>query len=214
MSSTATEPAIAPDPRLAERRRQVEGARRTRVRRRVLAGLAVVTVLAALWGAVQSPLLDVEVVAPLGVTEPVQADAVVAATGVRPGDPLVFVDPGEIARRVERLPWVDTASVRRAWPAGAVEVAVTRRDPAAAVPAADGRWLLVDRTGQAIAESPDAAGVPVLGGVAVGAPGDRLAPVDQVLVEVAAALTPGLATRVAEPAKEITEEEVPLVVAN
>lgn len=199
MSATvAGATAVATDPRIAERRRQVEGERRRRVRRRVVAALVVASVLGALWGLAHSPLLDVESVVPVGVADPARAEAVVTASGVRPGDPLVFVDAGEVARRVATLPWVEVASVERSWPAGVVEVTVTPRVAVAAVPAPDGRWVLVDRTGQAIAEGPDAAGVPAIGGVGLGAPGERLEPVDQVLVEVAAGLTPGLASRVAE----------------
>lgn len=199
MSATVAEgAAVATDPRIAERRRQVEGERRRRVRRRLVAVLVVASVLGALWGLAHSPLLDVEAVVPVGVADPARAEAVVAASGVRPGDPLVFVDSGEVARSVAALPWVEGASVARSWPGGTVEVTVTPRVPVAAVPTPDGRWVLVDRTGQAIAESPDAAGVPVVGGVSVGVPGERLEPVDQALVEVAAGLTPGLASRVAE----------------
>lgn len=186
------------DPRIAERRRQVEGERRRRVRRRWVAVLVVASLLGALFALVHSPLLDTEAILPVGVSDPARAEAVVVATGVRTGDPLALVDTAEVARRVSALPWVDTASVERSWPAGTLEVSVTARVPAAAVPVPEGLWVLVDRTGQGVAESPNAAGVPVLGGVGAVALGERLEAVDRVLVDVAAALTPGLASRVVE----------------
>lgn len=189
---------MAADPRIAERRRQVEREHRRRLRRRVVAVLVVASMVGLGWGFVQSPLLDVEAVVPSGAPDPARAEAVVRASGVRLGEPLALVDTAGVGRRVESLPWVDTVTVERSWPGGTLTVAVTARVPVAVVPLADGRWVLVDRGGRAITESPDAAGVPVLGGVSVDGPGSRLAPVDQSLVEVAAALTPGLASRVAE----------------
>jgi len=187
-----------PDPRIAERRRQVEGERRRRLRRRAVGVLVVASLLGAGWALVQSPLLDTEAVVPAGVTDPARAAAVLEASGVRVGDPLAFVDGGEVARRVSALPWVESASVSRSWAGGTVEVRVTAREPVAVISAPDGQWLLVDVTGQVIGTSPNAAGVPVIGGVAAVPPGEQLGPVDQSLVGVAAALTPGLASRVAE----------------
>ncbi len=168
------------------------------MRRRWVGVLVVASVVGALVGLAYSPLLDTEAVLTVGADDPARAEAVVGATGVRRGDPLAFVDTAEVARRVAALPWVETAAVERSWPGGIVEVTVTSRVPVAALPAPDGRWLLLDRTGQAIAESPNAAGVPVLGGVGAVALGERLSSVDGVLVDVAAALTPGLASRVTE----------------
>ncbi len=186
------------DPRIVERRRRVEGERRRRVRRRWLAVLAVASVIGALVGLAYSPLLDTEAVLVAGVDDPARAEAVVGATGVGTGDPLVLVDTAGVARQVAALPWVDTASVERSWPGGTVTVTVTSRVPAAALPGPEGRWWLVDVTGQVIAGSPDAAGVPVLGGGGERGLGERLDAVDRALVDVAAALTPGLASRVAE----------------
>lgn len=187
-----------PDPRFTERRQQVEGERRRRIRRRVVAVLVVVSVLGALWALAHSALLDVEALVPAGVRNPTEAEEVRMASGVGVGDPLVFVNPAEVAERVEQLAWVDTATVDRSWLDGNVVVAVIPRQAVAVLAAADGQWLLVDRTGQAIGVSPDAAGVPVVGGVGLDAPGQRLDASQVALVEVAASMTPGLATRVAE----------------
>lgn len=71
-----------------------------------------------------------------------------AAARVGLHQPLLSVDIGLVARRVERLPWVDTARVAKSWPSGLV-VTVVERTPAAEV--ADGsRWALVDSTGRVL----------------------------------------------------------------
>jgi len=189
--------AAGADPRIAERRRRVEIDRRRQRRRRVLAMLVVVSVVGAVWGIVHSPLLDTESVAVTGVTDAAQAESVVAASGVRRGDALVLVDGGEVVRRVSALPWVASAGVSRSLVGGTLEVAVVPRTPVAAVPTPDGAWLLVDRSGHVVAGTSDPAGLVALTGVSAGPPGERLAPVDQALVEVAGSLSPGLVSRVA-----------------
>lgn len=190
--------AIGPDPRMAERRRQVAADQRRRWRRRVVTVLVVGSLAGAGWGLLHSPLLDVDDVVVTGATSSVAVEQVLAAAAVQPGDPLLTVDTAAVAERVSAVPWVASVAVERSVAAGTLELVVTPREGVAVVPTPDGRWLVVDDTGQALAESADAAGLPVVGGVALNAPGDRLEPLDRALVEVAALLTPGLATRVAE----------------
>jgi hypothetical protein len=113
------------------------------------------------------------------------------------------------AAAVEQVPWVDTVRVTRSWNPGVVEVSVTNRPAIGAV--ADGdRWLLIDSSGRTVGTADDPAGLVVVGGVTPAPPGQRLAPVDLPLVGVLAALSEGVATRVAEvrPGAEGTVELV------
>ena len=52
---------------------------------------------------------------------------VIVAAGLRIGTPLVRVDPATVARRVERITLVQSASVRRSWPDSVVIEVVPRR---------------------------------------------------------------------------------------
>ena len=97
------------DPRIAARRGEVAQAA---ARRRAVI-LAVVVGIVALVGLayviVHSSLLATRTVAVEGVTGP-RADAVSQFAEVRTGEPLVLLDTGAVARRVERLPWVGAVS--------------------------------------------------------------------------------------------------------
>src|SRR5207253_795999 len=77
--------------------------------------------------------------------------------GVRlePELPMVALDEAAAAHRIERLPWVANARVRRRWP-NTVSIQVRERAPAASVPAAGGGWALVDDRGHVLAPVPSA----------------------------------------------------------
>ena len=111
-------------------------------------------VLAALWFLSRTALFDVDHIRVTGTTR-LQADDVVAASGVHTGEPLLQVDTGAVARAVEREPWILTAKVTRSVN-GVVAIAVTERTPVATVLGPDGVALWVDGSGR------------VLGPVAVG----------------------------------------------
>lgn len=195
MSDQPPAPA-AIDPRF--RRRLIEVRRREGRRRlRLVAGVtASAAALGAGWGASRSPLLDVDHVRLTGVahSEPLR---IIQTAGSLPGRPMVDLDEGAAARRIERLPWVADARVRRQWP-NTVSIEVRERAPAASVPAAGGGWALVDDRGRVLAPVVDApADRPTLEGVApAGAPG-TLVPADtRAPLAVARALTPALRLRV------------------
>lgn len=197
------------DPRIVERRRRVVADQRRRRRRRALVVLVSLSAVAGLVVAVHSPLLDTSAVLVTGVDDPARIDQVVEATAVRPGDPLLRVDPGGVAEALRAVPWVDEVDVERSFADGTLSVAVTGRT-AVAVVATDGRadaapesndgerpaFAVVDGTGRVILETNGPGGLVELDGVAAPALGDRLAPTDQSLSAAAAALTPGLASRV------------------
>src|SRR5690242_1197549 len=103
------------DPRIRERRIVVQreaGRRRLRV---PLVLMSVVSVFGLAYLAVSSPLFDVDRVEVRGAHHLRVAD-VRAAAHVGHHRALLFVDVAAVARRVERLPWVEHATVRRAWP--------------------------------------------------------------------------------------------------
>jgi cell division protein FtsQ len=62
------------------------------------------------------------------------------------------VDTGALAAEVSRLPLVKHVEVVRAWPS-TLEVRLVERVPLAAVPAAGGRFRLVDAEGVSVAEA-------------------------------------------------------------
>lgn len=139
------------------------------------------------WGALRSPLLDVDAVRVTGAVR-TPAHEVVAASGIRRGQPLVDVDAGAAAVAAGRLPWVLRASVTRDWP-GVVSVRVTEREPVAVARVSDQTWALIDvesRVLASVAEPPP--GLPaVSGSEPVGPPGSRLGPGWAAVLEVAAA---------------------------
>jgi cell division protein FtsQ len=140
------------DPRIRERRVAVlraQGRRRLRwmIGVIVLAGLA-----AAAWAVTHSSLLDVERIRVTGAQQATPA-LVRFAAGVKPGDAILFLDTGAIARNVERVAWVDKANVERSL-GGEVDIHITERRPAAWVRRAPDQVALVDARGRVLADAP------------------------------------------------------------
>ncbi|MGQ0674992.1 MAG: cell division protein FtsQ/DivIB [Rhodospirillales bacterium] len=73
---------------------------------------------------------------------------VLAALDVRPGMPILAVDPRAARERLERIPWVKEAAVERRMP-GIVQVRLVERVPMALWQHA-GRFVLIDRHGAQI----------------------------------------------------------------
>lgn len=201
MTPTATSPPKVvrnhgADPRIVERRRNVEIDRRRRRRRLLAAVLLVMSTFAGLWLAAHSAMLDVDAVDVQG-TSSVDPAALVALSGIAAGDPLVRVNTAAAVTAVESDPQVAEASVRRSWFDGRVIVQVVERVPVAAMATAAGDSLaVVDASGQVLAVVSDAGDLPLVTGVVPGSPGERLGPVDRGVVAAAAALPPGLASLV------------------
>ena len=170
------------DPRFEARRAAVE--RDGRRRRRLQLVLVVAAVVAALgfYGITRSALLDVDHVRVVGA--PITGSpSVVDASGIVARSQLFDLDAANVERRLERLPWVRSARVARAWP-GTVRISIVERRPVAGVEAAGGGWFLVDDAGRLLARSDEPSpDLVVLDGLAADAqPG-------QVLVELAAGAT-------------------------
>jgi cell division protein FtsQ len=135
------------------------------------AGTAVVIVGVLAWALLGSSLLVVRSVRVAGNGTVVSAGQVLGAARVTLGQPLIRVDTGAIARRVEQLTQVQSAQVSKNWPTTLV-ITVRLRKPAFALPlggvagpepAEHGSYALVDPFGVIIgnvARKPP--GLPVL----------------------------------------------------
>ncbi|ABI61323.2 Cell division protein ftsQ [Granulibacter bethesdensis] len=73
-----------------------------------------------------------------------------AALGVRKGDPLLGFSVAEARQRIETLSWVENASVERRLP-GTIVVKLTERRPFA-IWQNQGKFVLIDRDGQIVAD--------------------------------------------------------------
>ncbi len=161
--------------RLAEERRQ--GLRKLRW---VLGLTAVATLAIGVIGFLNSSWFDVDEII---VTGNVRADPhlIVDASEVEIGQALLEVDTDLAVESVELVPWVGTATVRRAW-TGSIEIAVTERGPSAVLNSGS-RYALVDDHGRQleIVDSPPEGFMPIIGiegsGVAGEAAPDTALPV-------------------------------------
>lgn len=125
-----------------------------RWRLRLAAALLVVIGIGATgWFVANSSLVALHYVTVEGTSRLTPAEVLTAAK-VRQGTSLVRLDPGAVARRVQRLRPVARALVSRHWPHGLV-IRVVERKPAAVVDD-DGRVELLDRTGVAFASAASA----------------------------------------------------------
>jgi cell division protein FtsQ len=193
LSPTAVDDATAP----IDLRSQVEvegsapGGRR---RWWLIAVGVLVSVLVVAGGAAVSPVLDVDRVVVRGAGGD-RAGEVRERAGVRTGEAMVGLDGDAVASRVEELPWVRSAGVRRSWP-GSVVVEVQERTPVAAL-AGTGRWLLVDQDGRRLAHvRRPPAGIVVVEGVgAQGEPGTRVERRVAAAVELGRRLPPAVRLR-------------------
>jgi cell division protein FtsQ len=120
------------------------GGRRTPWRA-VFFGLALLGILAGVgWALLGARFLVVRSVAVAG-TSTVPVSAVIAAAAVPDGTPLLRVDASQVARRVESIRDVASATVSKAWPDKLV-IAVRERIPVVAVKMSKG-YDLMDPTG-------------------------------------------------------------------
>ncbi len=122
------------------RRRDGAGRGRRDPWRAAFFGLAVVALVAGVaWALLGSSFLVVRTVRTTGSSVP--RSAVLSAADVRMGTPLIRVDTGAIARRVERIRQVQVARVTLSWPDGLV-IWTRRRTAAFALRVAGGYDVL------------------------------------------------------------------------
>ena len=133
VAARPTRPGPRIDPRLKERRTAVVRQAGRRRRRILLVAVVAVAVVVGAWFFLHTKVLAARVVTVIGSVHTPDAE-IVAAAGLGGHPPLIDVDTGAVAARVEQLPWVATAAVSRDWPDG-VRIVVTERTPVAAVSA-------------------------------------------------------------------------------
>lgn len=114
-------------------------------RRRVVVPLVVVAVvLVAVWVVVFSPLLGARSIVVRGADRQTAAQ-VQRAAGITQGTPLVRLDTGSIARRVEQIPSIRSADVSTSFPS-TVTITVVERRPVGWLQIGS-RDVLIDGTG-------------------------------------------------------------------
>lgn len=166
------------------------------LRHPVLVGVgALATMLVVSWAALGSSLLDVDHIEVVGSSHVSPAGAV-AAAGVSPGVPLMAVDPGQGAARLQAIPWVRRAEVRRLFP-NRIRISLEERRPAAWAARPEGGFVLLDDTGRVLVEAPRRPeGLPEVTGMgSPPVPGDWL-PAARPLLRTVAALPDGLRRQV------------------
>lgn len=155
MTPTSTderEVAVRPrmDPRFAERWVQVrreEGKRRLKF---LVAATAILSAGLLAVGSLYTPLLKVRHVR-VTVHGSLSARQVRTLAGLAHYKLMVDVDAGAIASRLDDVPQLGEARVRREWP-GTVAVTVSVRTPIAIMFLASGEWAAVDATGRVLEE--------------------------------------------------------------
>ena len=137
------------DPRIRQRRLAI---RRSQGRRRLrwIGGVVVVVVLAlGAVGLAHTPWFGAQAVSVTGVHPHTPNAAILAAAGLEHHPPLISVNPGAVAKKVESLPFIATARVRRHWPDG-VQIAVTERVPVVEMAGPASSWSLLDGHGRTL----------------------------------------------------------------
>ena len=181
-ASARTE-AAAVDPRIAARRESVRSDRNRRRLRIIAVVAAIAAVLGLLWLLSRTALLDVDQIRVSG-TSRLTIDDVIAASGVTVGEPLLSVDTGSVAHRLEQQPWIRSARVSRSW-SGDVTIAVVERLAVGRVVGEDGGVQLIDATGALLGPAGiDDGSLPEISGVSAES------------LELAALLPPGVRSRV------------------
>lgn len=176
-------PQLEVDPRIAARRRSVRSDR-VRRRLRVVGVLAVIALgITAMWLLSRTALLDVDAIGVVGAGR-ITDEEVVAASGVSIGQPLLTVDPGGVARRLEQQPWIRSATVERSW-GGDLAITIVERVPVARTSGEEGVGELVDVTGANLGPATDQdQSLPEIVGITDGS------------LELASLLPPGVLSRV------------------
>jgi cell division protein FtsQ len=144
-------PAI--DPRIRQRRvaiRRSQGRRRLLWVEGVLGALVLVGVVVAL---AHTAWFGAQAISITGTHPHTPESVIVDASGLQHHPPLISVDPGAVAKRVEALPFIATAQVRRHWPDG-VQIAVTERVPVVQMAGPGTSWSLLDGYGRTLQVEP------------------------------------------------------------
>ena len=176
------------DPRIRQRRESIERSRLRRRLRWVAVAVGVAALVALAVGLLHTPLFEAKVVTVTGTHPNTTGAAILQAAGLEHNPPLISVDPGAAAARVESLPFIASAQVSRHWP-DSVTVHVTERVPVTTMATSTTGWATLDGSGRTLAVTTARPDLPVL--VVHDAAGAPVAPV-AVGGTVASAADPGL----------------------
>ena len=190
--SKRTESPSLVDPRLQARRVEVARGQGRRRLRWVVAAVAIVVVVLGTFALTQSPILDVDHVTVSGGARTNRAAAVDAA-GIPRGSAMIAVDAPAAERRLEKLPWVEEASVSRSWP-GTVRVDLVERVPVAVVGTGSSA-VQVDSSGRVLGRAANRS-LPLVGGEPAAA-GETLSDTQRWVVATIADLPAQLRSEVA-----------------
>lgn len=141
------------DPRIRQRRVEVlrsQGRRRLRV---VLGVLGVAVLAIAGLALLHTPVFSARAVSVTGAHPATGTAAIVGAAGLGGHPPMISLDPGAVAGRVETLPFIASARVSRHWPDG-VQIAVTERVPALQMSGPASSWSVLDVHGRTLEVGP------------------------------------------------------------
>jgi cell division protein FtsQ len=184
------------DPRLAERRTAVireQGRKRLRV---LIVGAAVIVVVVGGWFLLHSAVFSARSISVTGNVHET-ASQVAAQAGLAGHPPLLDVNTAAAASRIERMPWVQTASVNVSWP-DSVHIVVTEEKPRFVAREPGGSWAWLDANGRVLEVSRTRPTQLLLLSVPIAprGPGTRLAAQDQVGLRVATTLPRSFASQV------------------
>jgi cell division protein FtsQ len=177
------------DPRIRQRREQVERSRTQKRLRWLALFVGVAVLVAAGVFLLHTPPFEAKVVTVTGDHPNTTTGAIEAAAGVMHHPPLISVDPGPAAARVETLPFIASAKVTRHWPDG-VTIAVTERLPVTVMAGPGTEWSTLDGNGRTLAVTTARPALPVLA-VAVSVSKGAVVPA-RVGADVARSANPGL----------------------
>jgi cell division protein FtsQ len=137
------------DPRIRQRRVDIQRSRGRRRLRWVVGAASVVGLVVVVIAVLHTPLFSARVVSVAGVHPHTSAAAIETAAGLTGHPPLISVDPAATAAKVERLPFIATAQVHRHWPDG-VTVTVTERVPTVVMGGPGNSWSVLDDHGRTL----------------------------------------------------------------
>jgi cell division protein FtsQ len=141
------------DPRIRQRRVDVLRSRGRRRLRRILVVLGAAALIGLTVTALHSPLFSARAISVTGAHPATGTAAIVAAAGLQGHPPLISLNPGEVAGRVETLPFIASAEVERHWPDG-VQIAVTERIPVLQMAGPVASWSVLDGDGRTLSVGP------------------------------------------------------------
>ena len=159
--SPPAEADVAINPRIRQRREQVERSRSQKRMRRLAAVLAVAALVATGIYLLHTPLFGAQKVTITGIHPNTSDQDIRSAAGLLHHPALISVDPGPAEARVETLPFIATAHITRHWP-DSVTIAVTERKPAAVMAGPASRWSTLDGLGRTLAVTPAKMNYPAL----------------------------------------------------